>query len=270
MRKIRSAQGDQYRSRGGEERRNVAVWAGLVAVGVCLGVGMVGFFVYQGMLRSDFFQITAISINGCRRVAKSRVLELSGVDIRANLLTLAADDARERIEAHDWVAAAVIERHWPNRLEITIIERKPVALLNLASGLHFVDRKGIIFAAALPPEDIDFPVISGVAENAGPDSEGHRMMLAALSFIGYASGGNPILPRQNISELHVDADDGLILLLADRPFPIYLGKDRLKTKYYRLAKVLQWLYTHKKFATTASVRMDYRQDKALVVSALSS
>lgn len=270
MKKIRTAQVGQYRPRGDEKRRNVAVLVGLILFGVCLGVGVVGFFVYQGMLRSDFFQITAISIEGCRRVSKSRVLELSGVDVHANLLTLDGDAARKRIEEDNWIAKAVIRRHWPNQLQISITERKPVALLNLASGLHFVDRKGVVFAAALPPEDIDFPVISGVAEGNGPDSAGHQAMLAAIKFISRASGGNPILPRQNISELQVAADGGLVLLLADRPFPIYLGREGLRTKYYRLARVLHWLYTHKKFETTGSVQMDYGQDKVLVTLAVSS
>lgn len=266
MKKIRTAPVGQNRSQGGGEHRNVVVLVGLILCGVCLGVGVVGFFAYQGMLRSDFFQITDISIDGCRRLSKSRVLELSGVDIHANLLTLGADEARGRIEADAWVAKAVIERHWPNQLEVKITERKPVAMINLSSGLHFVDRKGVVFAPALPPEDIDFPVISGLAEIGEPGSESHGAMLAALRFVGYAGGGNPVLPRQNISELQVAADGGLILLLADRPFPIYLGRERLKTKYYRLARVLHWLYSHKKFATTASVIMDYREDKVLVVS----
>lgn len=92
---------------------------------------------------------------------------MSGIDIHANLLTLAGNEVRKRIEADDWIAKAEIERHWPNRLEITIIERKPIALINQPAGLHFVDRKGVIFAAALPPEDVDFPVISGVGGESG-------------------------------------------------------------------------------------------------------
>ena len=270
MKKIRTAPVGEYRSRSGQEPRNVAVLVGLIFFGVCLGVGVVGFFAYQGMLRSEFFQITSISIDGCRRVAKGKVLELSGVDIHANLLTLAMDEAQQRIENHEWIAAAAMERHWPNRLEIKITERKPVALVNLPKGLHFVDRKGVVFAAALPPEDIDFPVISGMDVSDGGSSEAHQVLLGALRFVGYAGGGNPILPTQNISELHVAEDGGLVLLLVDRPFPIYLGKEQMKTKYYRLARVLHWLYTHKKFETTVAVHMDYRVDKALVVSAASS
>ena len=266
MKKIRTAQLGQSRPRGGGEQRNVAMMAGLAVCGVCFSLVVVGFLVYQGMLRSDFFQITAISIEGCRRVPKSKVLDLSGIDIHANLLSLDVDEVQKRIEAQEWIAEAAVERRWPNRLEILVKERKPVALVNFSSGLCFVDREGVVIAQALPPEDIDFPVISGLGEKAEPGSDAHQAMLAALRFVGYAGGGSPILPRQNISEVRVGSDGGLVLLLADRPFPIYLGRERLKTKYYRLARVLRWLYNHKKFETTGSVQMDYRQDKALVVA----
>ncbi|MDH5298583.1 MAG: cell division protein FtsQ/DivIB, partial [Desulfobulbaceae bacterium] len=78
---------------------------------------------------------------------------------------------------------------------------------------------------------------------------------------------NAILPKQNISELRVDARGGLILFLADRPFPVHLGRERLRTKYYQLTRVLHWLYAHKRFDATASIRMDYQPDKVLVALA---
>ena len=265
MKKIRTAHIDQYRPRSGGEHRNVALVALLMVLGVCLGLGAVGFFVYQGMVHSDFFQITEINIDGCRRVSKSKVLALSGVNIHSNLLGLNVDDVRKRLEGQAWIDKAMIDRQWPNRLEIVIKERKPEALINLASGLHFVDRNGVVIAPALPPEDIDFPVISGLKVKPEPGTVSHQALLAAIKFVGYA-GGNPILPRQNISEVVVKADGDLVLLLVDRPFPIYLGKERLRTKYYHLSKVLHWLYNHKKFETTGEIQMDYRKDKVLVIA----
>ncbi|MDH3359921.1 MAG: FtsQ-type POTRA domain-containing protein, partial [Desulfobulbaceae bacterium] len=165
MKKIRTAQVDRYRPGGGGDHRNVAMMAGLIVFGVCFGLSVVGFIAYQGMLHSDFFQITSINIDGCRRIAKKKVLDLSGVTVHANLLSLDLDEMQKRLEAEDWIAQVTIKRQWPNCLEILVKERKPVALVNLDTGLHFVDRDGVIFAAALPPDEIDFPVISGVKKD---------------------------------------------------------------------------------------------------------
>ena len=48
---------------------------------------------------------------------------------------------------------------------ITVRERIPVALINLDKKLYYLDRNAVCFAPALPPEDMDFPVIS--AEGIG-------------------------------------------------------------------------------------------------------
>lgn len=267
MKSWRPTQAHRYRSGLRESRRQVMMVMTLVILGICLGVGVVGFFAYRGLARWDFFQITSIRIDGCRRISKEQVLAWSGVDIHTNLLAMDTDEVRRRLEEQGWVARAEVERQWPNLLRIRVVERKPLALVNLADGLRYADRRGDLFAAALPPEDMDFPVVSGVAGTAEEQKGDGEPLRQALSFIHHAGPANSILPRQNISEVHVATDGDLILFLADRPFPIYLGKERLQTKYYQLAKVLRWLYTHKKFDSTVRIRMDYLGDKVLVTTA---
>jgi hypothetical protein len=85
----------------------------------------------------------------------------------------------------------------------------------------------------------------------------------ALKFLHLAARGNAILPVQAISEIHVDAD-GLVVYLVDRPFPIYVGTERIQTKYYRLVKILERLYKKKKIAEIKEIRMDYTENKVLV------
>jgi len=267
VRPRKTTRANHYRSRMTESRHSVMAVVAFIILGIGLGVGGVGFIVYKGLSRSDFFQLTAIRIEGCRRVSKNQVLEWSGIDIRTNLLAMDVDKVRRRLEEQAWVEKATVERQWPNRLQITVRERKPVALVNLRDGLHYVDKNGSVFAVVQPPEDMDFPVISGVAGKSGAEVADLEGLQGALRFIAYAGRGNAILPKQNISQLQVAADGDLVLFLADKPFPIYLGKEEMMTKYHRLARVLHWLYTHKKFDSTAFIRMDYLDDKVLVSSA---
>jgi cell division protein FtsQ len=226
-------------------------------------VAVLGVGIYKGLSHSEFFQITGIKIEGCRRTTKEMILELSGIDIHANLLAIEPAAVKARVEAHGWVEEARVERDWPNQLAITIRERTPVALINLADGLFYVDRQGTVFARVLPPEDLDFPVLTGLA-GAEPDDERQAAVLEALRFIHLAGRGNPALPKQNISELHVDEGGGLVLFLVDRPFPIHLGTGEMAQKYGRLARVLNWLYRNNTFAETAYIHLDYQEDKVLV------
>jgi hypothetical protein len=125
-----------------------------------------------------------------------------------------------------------------------------------------------VFAEIEPGQDIDHPVITGLV--AGRDVVADILVRgglaeAAETFLRLAARGHAILPLQAVSEVHLDPEEGLIIYLADRPFPIYFGRDRLQTKYYRLIRVLDQLYSRKQIDTVKEIRMDYADDKVLVV-----
>lgn len=248
-----------------EFRNKLAILAmGGAVVLVVLGIAAI--FVYRGLARSDFFQITTIKIEGCKKTTKNLILELSRVDIHSNLLALNTDRVRSDIETCDWVEGAEVRKEWPNRLLITIRERKPVAMAGLPDGLYYIDKKGVAFARVLPPEDMDFPVITGLTADTWPESFKESSLEEALLFIRLAGRGNPVLPKQNISEVHITGNGELILFLADNSFPIYLGKGMVDEKYRRLVKVLYWQYKKKEFASTAYINVEYMDNDVLVGS----
>ncbi len=240
------------------------------AVGLFVGIGI--FSIYKLLAVSDFFQITSIKIEGVRRLDKQQILELSGVTIRTNLLAMSAASVKQKIEEHKWVKKVVVERDLPSDLIIKIQERVPAALVNTENGLFFMDKSGVVFAEANPPEDLDYPVITGiekkldapVASGAKAEQERGEVLEKALLFIRYAGAGSSSLPRQNISEIHITENDEYILFLADRPFPIYIGKEVSSKRYYRLAKVLYWLYKKREFSDVNFIRMDYMNNRVLV------
>ncbi|MHB1013713.1 MAG: cell division protein FtsQ/DivIB [Desulfurivibrionaceae bacterium] len=260
---IQQRYGNGRKSRTLDLRKKLAI----LGVGFLLmvaGFGVVGFIAYKALSRSDFFQITAINIQGCRRTTKNLILEMSGVDVHSNLLALDTKKVKAGIEAQEWVESAEIERDWPNRLSIVIKERLPVAIVSLENGLFYLDQNGIAFAQVLPPEDMDYPVITGLKRDEWPRILKDSQLGEALQFIKYAGQGSSILPKQNISELHVDGDEDITLYLVDRPFPIHLGSGNVGTKYYWLTKVLYKLYKSKEFEKAAYVRMDYGRNQVLV------
>ncbi|MFW8600610.1 cell division protein FtsQ/DivIB [Desulfobacterota bacterium M19] len=249
--------------RSSENRRQFILLIILLAVigGGAAGLGML---VYHSLSRSDFFQITEIRINGIHRLGRDRVLTLGRVRVGDNLLSLNPDKIKTRLAAEPWIAGVEVDRQWPNRLIINIKERKPLCLLNQGGKLSYVDGHGRVFAAVEAGEELDYPVISGLpaAAKAGPPGSS---LTPALKFIHYAAEpGSDFLPRQNISELHFSRG-GIILFMADRPFPIYLGTVIDKKLYSRLARVLAWLYKHRKFKEVSYIKMGYGNEKILVV-----
>jgi len=238
----------------------------LVALLLCTAV--LAQKMYNRLCHSDFFQITAMKIDGNRMTSKEQIAALSKIDIHSNLLAINVSEVKSLLESHPWIARADIIRDWPNRLLISVKEKKPVALLSRDSGLFYLDNKGLIIAAAASSQELDFPVITGL-ENFPFNSAGANQVTESLqqvmALLKLADRNNTILPEQNISEIHINRSGELVLYLLERAFPIYLGKDgEISTTYYRLVKVLRDLYKSKEFSEVSYIRFDYQKDSILV------
>ena len=90
------------------------------------------------------------------------------------------------------------------------------------------------------------------------------LVAQAFQFLHLAAKGNPIVPLQTISEVNVSPEKGIVVYLVDRPFPIYMGYDKISTRYYQLVKLLERLYRKKKIQEIKEIRMDYQEGRILV------
>lgn len=228
----------------------------------------------QLLIRSDIFRLTDIRISGIRILAERQILELAGLRQGGSLWRFNAKEAEARIAAHPWVEQAEIKIHWPSAVDIAIRENQPFALVNIEENkenrLRYINREGHVFAEVGQGQELDFPVITGVLP--AKDIASDRFVKggladAACTVLLLAAKGNAILPIQSVSEVHIDPQQGLVVYLTDRPFPVYFGKDRLQTKFFRLVKVLEQLYAKKQVDTVKEIRMDYADDKILVTGA---
>ena len=236
---------------------------------VAFGVG--GWYCYQVLDSSDIFRLTTISVQGNRMTQKAQVLDLGGIEQGISLLDFDIDIAEERISSHLWIERAEISRSWPSTLEVRVHEYQPLAMVNIDNEtgrtLYYVDHRGKVFAPVDNSQDLDFPVITGI-ESAGTltgtiiADEG--LATEAFRFLHLAAQGNPIVPLQTISEIHVSPEKGIVVYLVDSPFPIYMGYDNITTRYYELVKLLERLYRKKKIKEIKEIRMDYYEDRILV------
>lgn len=223
---------------------------------------------YNVLCNCNFFQITSVIIEGNRMTGKEEITDLSRIDIHSNLLAIDTGQVRSLLEKHPWIAAAEVARDWPNRLLIQIREKQPAALLNREAEQLYLDSKGRAIAAVTPSHELDFPVITGLEKAALGDAPSESRLQSlhdVFEFLRLANRNNPILPEQNISEIHVGPSGDLTLYLLDRPFPIYLGSEgKISTRYYRLVKVLKDLYRTREFSEVSYIRLNYRKDAVLV------
>lgn len=228
-----------------------------IAFAVIIAGGIICVIAYQGLSRAVFFQVEAVDIKGCARTTPTEVLSWSGLDVKTNLWAVRIGRIRKKLENQNWIATAEVKRNWPNKLAIVVRERKPKALVSMKSGLYYVDGAGVVFAEVLPVDDRDYPVITGLDAENGKAGNAEQWLTMALDFIGYAEKGTTVLPKQNISEIHLAPEGDLVLFMVDHAFPVYLGQGNMKTNYYRLSTVLSWLYRKEKYDQTAAIDMNY-------------
>ena len=234
----------------------------MISLALC-AVLAAGQFVYNRLCQSVFFKLTSISVQGCEHLNKDTVIELSGITIHTNLLSMDTSSITNNLTANTWINEAMVTRDWPNQLIIDIKERKPIAITNRGDGFHYLDKNSITFSEVTPGDDIDFPIIAWPHKMSG--SRTFDVALAnAIDFLKQASKGNSILPCQNISEIQITAEGKIVLFLLDSIFPIYLGTEDIKRTYWRLAKILKELYKNQEISNVAFIRMNYMENKVLV------
>jgi cell division protein FtsQ len=217
----------------------------------------------------QYFRIQEIEVSGCVKTNPVSLRKFADISYEMNMLTIDPEKIQNRLEEHPWIKTASVRRIWPDAITVAINEYRPQALV-VQEGkgeFEYLDRKGNIFAAVGPGQEMDFPVITGL-DTFDTDTEKKELLGTAISFLKLAGRNNPNLPTQNVSEIHFSSEGEFVLYLVEYPFPIYFGKGEIKRKYYQLRKVLEVLYRKKKGSAiidnVAYIRMDYQKNKVLV------
>jgi len=225
------------------------------------------------LARSDIFQASELIVRGNSMATKQQILEAGGLNRRINLLALDIERTESLILRHPWIDQVEVKRRWPSTLEVAVREHTPLALINLEQDgdrhLYYVDRKGILFAPYAPSLDVDYPVLTGdsfAQSLRGMTLAEDSLAGLAIELLNLAAQGNQILPVQAVSEVHVSREKGLIVYLVDHPFPIYMGREKMKTRFHQLVQVLAQLYRQDKVKQIKEIRMNYADNKILVAN----
>jgi hypothetical protein len=241
---------------------------------ICCGLLTIFWLTSRLMIRSDIFRLTDIRVSGTHAITDRQILDLAGLQQGGSLLHFDSKAAEARIATNPWVEHVDIKTQWPSTVVVNVQEHQPFALVNVETTkekrLRYLNHAGRLFAEVGQGQELDFPVITGVFLQKDIVSDHFikgSFADAAYGVLLLAARGNAILPIQAVSEVHIDPREGLVIYLVDRPFPVYLGKDRLQTKYFRLVKVLEQLYAKKQVDAVKEIRMDYSNDKVLVTGA---
>jgi cell division protein FtsQ len=116
------------------------------------------------LTRQPMFTIRMLRIEG--EVTRNSVATIRAnalPHVSGNFFTLDLSRARQAFESVPWVRHAIVQRVWPNRLDVELEEHKPAALWAGEEGAdQLVNTQGEVFQANLGDvEDESLPMLQG-------------------------------------------------------------------------------------------------------------
>jgi cell division protein FtsQ len=191
------------------------------AILVVVLVTAAGAAVYSWLGHSRLFSVRDIDMNRCAYVTRDEVSGiLSGV-AQGNIWSLSSRDIGHRLRTHPWVRSVSVRKVFPDRLVVRIEERKPAAMVNL-DALYYVDEEGTIFKRLTAYDPKNFPIVTGFSrgELTARDAVTLQNMRKTLELLRCTESG---VLRQNISEVHFDAQEGYTLVTRDSGLQLKIG-----------------------------------------------
>ncbi len=218
-------------------------------------LGMVGlpFAVVAWGLTAPSFALSSVEVAGNRFVETSWVERRVAPFAGENLLRLSLAEVRSRVTTHPWVASVTLEKRLPNRLRLTLDERRPAGLLRSGDELVYLDLQGRVIAPFEPgPGTADLLLVSIGAtrevELAGAFAIADELALAAPDW------------GASLSEVVVLGEGDFRLFVGALPFPLLVRSGTLAERLPAMRALLPEL--ERRYPRLAAV--DLRAQRRIV------
>jgi cell division protein FtsQ len=244
---------------------------GLLYLGaVVVPLGIASYFLTTFALSSPSFELVSgddVQVIGNRFVSREEIANALGLPLHArdgaglNVFRLSLEAKRQQVESIAWVRSAAVTRILPNRLQVRVVERNPVAFVNVSGAVDLVDGNGVLLDR---PQNapFDFPVITGLDTTAGLDERRTRMGLFQ-DFVGQI-GEEISQAGWMVSEVDLsDLDDLKALLVQGRDtVQVHFGHESFRERFHNFLSVLQELRKN----NTPLDSMDLRYRNQVVIN----
>ncbi len=217
----------------------------LIAGAITAGVVMIGVTLHRYGTESWRFRLDSsenITISGTNKVPRSQVMEVMASDIDRNIFFVPLDQRKQQLEQIPWVKSASVMRLLPNRLNIMVTERTPVAFVAMNSHIHLIDASGVVMD--LPPAQTasySFPVIVGMSDSEPLSTRAARMKIY-LRFIKELDSAGARY-SSDISDVDLSDPDDLKATVTDPKGAIlvHLGSENFLERFKNyVAHVQDW------------------------------
>jgi len=194
------------------------------------------------LLTTPRFGVASVEVRGVSRVPPDQILAAAAIQRGTNIFKLDTIGVTGRVESLPEVRRADVVRELPNRVVISVEERRPFTLVH-GGRLHWMDEEGRLLGASPEAVAPPMPVISGLSaeELASMRTAPGPKARAAIGVIrALLRSGNGLTAE--ISEIDMSRREGPVLYTVDG-VEVRLGTEDWDERLTRLEGVLAQIAT---------------------------
>jgi cell division protein FtsQ len=172
-----------------------------------------------GLYFSPLLRVEKVEVTGASAVSAEEIGRIANLD-GESMLSVSFSEAEREIERLPLVRDATIERRWPNALRISISERAPWGVWQIAETPYVIDQEGVVLSGVDPPAGA--PTVRAVAsggslaagDRVDPDAVGlvRALMEQVAGRLGLSIAG---IEWTNASGLTLATDAGYRVVIGD-------------------------------------------------------
>jgi cell division protein FtsQ len=203
----------------GRRRRFLQVAAALLVVA---GLGWL-------LLAGPVLAVRAVQVDGLSTLPAEQVREAAGIAEGTPLLRVDVDAAETRVARLPQVASVEVTRGWPDSVVVTVVERKPVAVVGQRGQRSLVDAEGVLFdtvTGAAPDGVVPLDVAS-----PGPEDPATLAGVAALGVL-------PADVREQVAAAAATGPEDIALTLTDGTVVLWGDASKSRAKSAALVALL--------------------------------
>ena len=232
----------------------VTLWAGIGIAAACVAYLVADFLLSSremALVHPEQVEVSGGRGEPLHYVSLPVVRGVFIADRNRSVLRVPLDTRRHQLEAIPWIEEATVRRALPNKIEVEIVERTPIAFLRQGADMALVDAHGVILERPLEG-NFEFPVVTGIRADMAAEDRERRMQLFA-GFVQQVESARAGSARQ-ISEVDLSDLNDLRAMIsglqpnvpagdanaagswgqADAPLLVHFGDGDFETKYSNL------------------------------------
>lgn len=192
-------------------------------------------FVWEKASKSDSFALDEIYVSGNIVLTPEEIIALTEIELGMSLLAIDNKIIEERLLSENRIERVMITRKFPSKLKIVVVEREPMALINI-DKIYEVDQNGILME--LVPRTVNLPLITGFeTDSVGFVTFKHQIKSNLQAIVDFISklrmADNSIMGY--VSEFRLDKNNNVTLLLDNGITRVYMGSSDFYNKSVRLS-----------------------------------